>query len=75
MPEKSSGIKSFGKSVKMGFSKLFSKKEKKPVMQYEEQKEFSNPLAQSEYQIDDIKLEDREHEEQDIISSEIVKDK
>jgi hypothetical protein len=26
MPEKPSGIKEFGKSVKMGFSKLFSSK-------------------------------------------------
>jgi len=29
MPEKPSGIKVFGKSVKMGFSKLFGKKDTK----------------------------------------------
>jgi hypothetical protein len=37
MPEKESGIKKFGKNVKLGFSKLFSKKDtKKNIVQYEE---------------------------------------
>ncbi|TNV87246.1 hypothetical protein FGO68_gene2617 [Halteria grandinella] len=78
--KKEKGLKLFGSKVKLGFSKIFAKKEKPPV-QFEEHKEQENPadpfFAKKIPGVDDIKLIEDEGEierlqKQDLVQSEIV---